>query len=350
MKALMKQAMIEALAANDAADSDSRGPTSLLDQLKHLNFAAWTRLMRQCMNLLIALLRRIRAIHDLMSSVVSAASIRSVESDAPMVTDDDRQRLHQSLREMLQSICDACDEQCGRLLSARTKDGAMLERVSSLEFVALAQLIEQFVGECDQITAHTGRALRMAFQSQATRFVQKFHEERRSKLGSVLDSERWRSAEVPVEVQTAIQRFMQLHESATENSVPGASKEAAVVGGESFVVVGAAIFFLPQMFEYCKCVDDLPTAAPDLLTRLVELLKTFNSRTCQLVLGAGALPLVGLKTITSRNLALASRSLQLIARFIPLLRSHFEERLPSKHKTMVKHFDQALKVIISFYL
>lgn len=123
-------------------------------------------------------------------------------------------------------------------------------------------------------------------------------------------------------------------------------KEATVtVNGQSYVVVGAALFFLPQMFEYCSCVDDLPTAAPDLLTRLVELLKTFNSRTCQLVLGAGALSLVGLKTISSRNLALASRSLQLIAFFIPLLKAHFEERLAAKHKSMVKHFDQALKVV-----
>lgn len=117
-----------------------------------------------------------------------------------------------------------------------------------------------------------------------------------------------------------------------------------VVKGESYVVVGAALFFLPQLLEYCSCVDNLPTAAPDLLTRLVELLKTFNSRTCQLVLGAGALPLVGLKTISSRNLALASRSLQLIALFIPLLKAHFEDKLAPKQKMMIKHFDQAHKV------
>lgn len=117
-----------------------------------------------------------------------------------------------------------------------------------------------------------------------------------------------------------------------------------MVNGQSYVVVGAALFFLPQMLEYCSCVDNLPSAAPDLLTRLVELLKTFNSRTCQLVLGAGALSLVGLKTISSRNLALASRSLQLIAFFIPLLKAHFEVRLAAKQKSMVKHFDQALKV------
>ena len=66
MKALMKQAMVESLADNDA-DVD-RG--LLLDQLKYLTFVAWTCLMQHCMNQLIALLNRIRAIHDIMSNVV----------------------------------------------------------------------------------------------------------------------------------------------------------------------------------------------------------------------------------------------------------------------------------------
>uniref|UniRef100_A0A183A429 Vps54 domain-containing protein n=1 Tax=Echinostoma caproni TaxID=27848 RepID=A0A183A429_9TREM len=44
---------------------------------------------------------------------------------------------------------------------------------------------------------------------------------------------------------------------------------------------------------------------------------SFNSRTCQLVLGAEARKSADLPTISARNLALASRSVQLIARFFP---------------------------------
>jgi len=165
-----------------------------------------------------------------------------------------------------------------------------------------------------------------------------------------LDSERWRTAETSPDVQSAIDSFLATGclptDATTVNATANtaSTRDAVVVNGEAYVVVGAAMFFLPLMLEYCDCVNSLPTAAPDLLTRLVELLKTFNSRTCQLVLGAGALPLVGLKTISSRNLALASRSLQLVAFFIPFLKVHFEERLTAKQKTMVKHFDQAHKV------
>ena len=173
-------------------------------------------------------------------------------------------------------------------------------------------------------------------------------------MGAVLDSERWRQAESSPDVQAAINAFLSASSVNSEKSETSRAEEdrketTVVVNGHSYVVVGAALFFLPQMFEYCSCVDNLPSAAPDLLTRLVELLKTFNSRTCQLVLGAGALSLVGLKTISSRNLALASRSLQLVSFFIPLLKAHFEDRLAPKQKMMIKHFDQALKVTFVFY-
>lgn len=166
----------------------------------------------------------------------------------------------------------------------------------------------------------------------------------------MLDSERWRQADYSLDVQNAVNAFLckssQTDTEASQCAAPEKveRKDTLVVNNESYTVVEAALFLLPQTFEYCSCVDNIPAAAPDLLMRLVELLKTFNSRTCQLVLGAGALSLVGLKTISSRNLALASRSLQLIGFFIPLLKNQFESKLPQKLKTMVKHFDQAYKV------
>lgn len=66
MKALMKQAMVESLADND--NDVERG--LLTEQLKHLSFNSWTLLMKRCMTDLIALLHRIRAIHDIMTGVV----------------------------------------------------------------------------------------------------------------------------------------------------------------------------------------------------------------------------------------------------------------------------------------
>ena len=62
------------------------------------------------------------------------------------------------------------------------------------------------------------------------------------------------------------------------------------------------LMLLKMVMEYCQCADDIPSVTADILSRLIELLKMFNSRTCQLILGAGALQLVGLRTITTKNL------------------------------------------------
>lgn len=44
------------------------------------------------------------------------------------------------------------------------------------------------------------------------------------------------------------------------------------------------------------------TLTKDTITKVVEFLMTFNSRTCQLVLGAGAMRSAGLKHITAKHL------------------------------------------------
>lgn len=67
----------------------------------------------------------------------------------------------------------------------------------------------------------------------------------------------------------------------------------------------------------------------------------YNSRVCQFLLGAGAINVSGLKTITIRNLALALRSLQLLLRIIPYILIHFQncysEKSTSNTLSFKKH-------------
>lgn len=106
------------------------------------------------------------------------------------------------------------------------------------------------------------------------------------------------------------------------------------------------------------------------------LLQYFNSRTCQLVLGAGAVEAVGLKTITARHLgmiiisiayhcllhgliitfvciasshvAMVSRCLQAIMLLIPNLKRHFQQRLASKQHILLTQFDKVTGVRESY--
>lgn len=61
------------------------------------------------------------------------------------------------------------------------QDG-FLEKLNSNEFVALSRLMEGFILDTEQICGRKSMSLRGALQSQANRFVNRFHEERKTKL------------------------------------------------------------------------------------------------------------------------------------------------------------------------
>lgn len=61
------------------------------------------------------------------------------------------------------------------------QDGS-LERLSSAEFVCLSQAVEGFVRDTEELCGRHSVSLRGALQSQANRFVHRFHEERKTKL------------------------------------------------------------------------------------------------------------------------------------------------------------------------
>ena len=90
--------------------------------------------------------------------------------------------------------------------------------------------------------------------------------------------------------------------------------------------------FLFMVCEYCILCATLPSIVSELGLKLAELVKVYNSKICQLVLGAGAISVSGLKTITIRNMALAKRSLEVIVKVVPDVKEHFE----SVHRNKIR--------------
>ncbi|XP_037986873.1 vacuolar protein sorting-associated protein 54 isoform X2 [Motacilla alba alba] len=280
------------------------------------------------------------------SSSVTPGGVEMMIGEDMKLTDLELVRLANNIQELLYSASDICHDRSVKFLMARAKDG-FLEKLNSSEFVTLSRLMEGFILDTEQICGRKSMSLRGALQSQANRFVNRFHEERKTKLSLLLDNERWKQAEVPAEFQDLVDSVsdgrISLPEkkpTATEERKPA---EFLIVEGQKYATVGTVLLLIRIILEYCQCVDNIPSITTDMLTRLSDLLKYFNSRSCQLVLGAGALQVVGLKTITTKNLALSSRCLQLIVHYIPIIRAHFEARLQPKQFSMLRHFDHITK-------
>lgn len=69
------------------------------------------------------------------------------------------------------------------------------------------------------------------------------------------------------------------------NSESRIAADVLYVGSQSFVTVGTVLMLVRMASEYCVCAHDLPVMASAIGRNLTELLRTFNSRSCQLVLG-----------------------------------------------------------------
>eukprot|EP00891_Asterochloris_glomerata_P002136 jgi/Astpho2/2136/Aster-x1055 len=119
--------------------------------------------------------------------------------------------------------------------------------------------------------------------------------------------------------------------------------DALVICNRRFHVVTAVLMLLRMLEGYAAFQECVPSHASEAARRAIELLKVrgqteltydsavcctdfdllhvqlFNSRTCQLVLGAGAMQVSGLKSITAKHLALSCQCLSALIALHPVL-------------------------------
>lgn len=88
--------------------------------------------------------------------------------------------------------------------------------------------------------------------------MQRFHNERKTKLTLLLESERWKQADVPLEFQSLVtyvyeKKCFPLKVFARDDETASESAENfIVVGDEKFAVVGTALMLVQMIHEYCR--------------------------------------------------------------------------------------------------
>lgn len=105
--------------------------------------------------------------------------------------------------------------------------------------------------------------------------------------------------------------------------------------GQSYHCVNCGLILLKMISEYINISNALPALATEIVHRVAEILKLFNSRSCQLVLGAGAMQVAGLKSITAKHLALASQTISLFYALIPDIRKMLAVHIPDSRKSLL---------------
>lgn len=331
IKAVVKQMVIEIIASS----SDNEICLTGAGEDSHtLTINEWIQLLGVATTTLNQLLNRINAVREViiqtalsnaghLNDMTNFKSTNTLENDF-FLSEEDYQSVEGKLSDAMKSICNYCHERCANLVSSQSLEQhtANAEQIEKLQTI-----IDWFNEQCFKIGGIHCIPLKQALTAQCVRFSQQFHTERKTKLALILDSERWKQADVPAAFQLMIDRIGKGDFStAQENGVScnGSSSKVLYVEGEPYTLVGAALILVQIISEYCRCAIQIPVVSPQLSRHCVDLLRTFNSRCCQLVLGAGAIHVAGLKTITSTTLAMVSRALQLVLWTLKYVQKHFQ--------------------------
>ncbi|KDN53271.1 Vps54-domain-containing protein [Tilletiaria anomala UBC 951] len=285
--------------------------------------------------------------------------------------------LPSAARELLHSAGELSHACVSRFISIRAKQHTSL---TLRDFLAVFQLCWSFVLCSELICRRMIMGLRGTVLNQAKSFLVSFHHMRVAAAAKAVEEEKWDQVDVDAALQVEIERIVN---SATEDQPefivsteededaviisglpstdssdkqqtngssskePHAEANGTVAGfktlrieNRDFCVVKASLDMLSQLGEYIRVIVNLPLLTTEAMTRVVEFLKQFNSRTCQVVLGAGAMRSAGLKNITAKHLALASQSLSVVIALIPYIRETVRRHLTARQAVMLTEFDK----------
>ncbi|KAG9012078.1 hypothetical protein FRB94_011774 [Tulasnella sp. JGI-2019a] len=263
-----------------------------------------------------------------------------------------------ALSTLLSAATELANTRASKLVALRALPHASLPLESFLE---VFQASWDFVVECEVIARRMIVGLRGVIVSQAKGWLATFHSQRITEGARAVEEEVWAQVEVGKQSQAVVDLLVQgamedppefVIGSAKASNGRAPSSPSSVTNGKpvsakvlkieeaSFFVVAATMQVLELLIDYLKVIVNLPSLTTDAMSRIIEFLKAFNSRTCQVVLGAGAMRSAGLKNITAKHLALASQSLSVMITLIPYVRETFRRHLNSKQAVILVEFDK----------
>ena len=268
--------------------------------------------------------------------------------------------MEEDLADIVSSSAELCNTQAAKVISLRSEQHAALELA---EFLTFFDDSWAFVIKCETICRRMIVGLRgtvvgqvLSFPElsrtfcsqpkfQAKLFLQAFHQVRISRSAKLVEDELWNPTEVTpglqhitnILVDSAVRDSSELVFKSEEaifspytTTFPSPTPNGTVAVGQSpamqnsngtlppatanskhlkiedrsYYAVSATAEVLTLLLDYLRVVVNLSLLTTDTMSRVIEFLKAFNSRTCQVVLGAGAMRSAGLKNITAKHLGM----------------------------------------------
>lgn len=337
---------------------------NFLSALKTLDSDSYLKLVEYLEEAIESLSKSFSVIFSDLENEITAKKDEMIESTLLESLNSVREKLGTQLPRCLCSLIEVrpLDLVCSTALDFAKQRASLLNVLESLEGFVRSTLFNA----------------RNVVLTQTTAFISFFHQEMIKELSEKLESENWSRVnvprrcqrlvdngfitipgEIPPPVSNDLNRLsnpslkqleaarkvwwnaedgqMNLKSSADEQEL---GLDCLVVHEERFKVVSSTVWLIESVASYIECIILIPSAASEIVHRVMLFFNLFNSKTCQLILGAGAMHCAGLKSITARHLALASQSIGAILAMIPSIEITLQSRLGIKNEGLLTDLER----------
>jgi vacuolar protein sorting-associated protein 54 len=275
---------------------------------------------------------------------------------------DSRASAHAAQDEILQVLdmssllgqaVDIAQSQATKVLKVRSEQTASLSKEDFVKYFTLNRL---FADECEAISGRSGTAFKTAVGNQIRDYISRFGDRQRHSIVQVMDADRWDAKDFGKAESEILGRILgastkdidawvksskiwitqdeRQNGMPTEAAVVNGSKDEkekarnAVIDEQKYILSDSALAMMRSIEEFQFLMANIPNMIPDIAASLLESLKLFNSRSSQLILGAGATRSAGLRNITTKHLALSSQALSFIIALVPYIREFVRRHSP----------------------
>jgi hypothetical protein len=115
----------------------------------------------------------------------------------------------------------------------------------------------------------------------------------------------------------------------------------AEVEGIRYKVVWSSLLLLEMVIDDVACAAHFQTLATNVVGKVAEILRLFNTRSTHLVLGAGAIHSAArLKSINAKHLAIVTQCIALVLVVLPHIRAALMAQLPAKQHALLYDLDK----------
>lgn len=241
------------------------------------------------------------------------------------------------LSEVKQEIIEEIQSQIAITISRR------MEKNLHLSFDDLGKLTMcslEWIGYMDRFYPESNlQSMRLSLDNLGKCFLEKFHDDKKKEVSLLIETERWIPVEIPAVMGRTVYELCQIEFLSEADLL-----DFVEIQGEKYHLTSVSLLFFKVISSYLSFIQSFSLIAFRIANRLIELMRYFNLKICQSILGASAIKTAGLKSVTAKHIALASRTVSLTKVMLRNIEQRILEFLEKEQTAIVKReFERLFK-------